>query len=569
MKSIHINTKKKHNSYTLRIILYIVIIFVLTSFSFIFSLFLKKDLSFRSLDDMYTLIDSSYPNFLIPFKEYDLSFSEGINNDTKLLIQEKLSLMSNRDINRFKFVDSSEYKVETVYQKEENNDDLGHTYLVFVGHPYWIKDGVNDNDLLKYKFVVNKGELNSIQPILKSYLSSDVDVIETDNISQFLESNEGKYIGVVEFNKLNDKLKLLELNSSYFLEDIKGGIKVSYVLSRNIPEYIINAAYKISNIDFKIEEDNLLKINMTGVTAISRRLGLATVRSGDDAYAVSKIYKFISNADLVHTSNEVSFVTNCVPDPATTKFCAVHSHLETLKKLGINVVELTGNHNNDFGADNNKRTIEKYKELGWDYFGGGINSVDASKTLIKDIKGNKVAFLGYNYYDTILGSGALASKNNAGANSFSYEKIKKDINSIRDSIDIIIVTFQFQECYSYPKNGGIYPLCYKPLSNPDQKKVFRKAIDYGADIVIGTQAHQPQTFEIYKDKMIYYGLGNFLFDQTPWIGTRQGLILSHYIYNQKLIQTRITTTYYDEDLKPYITKGDQRELLLKLLRDAR
>ncbi len=568
MKSIHINTKRESNSFFFRIILYIVIILILTSLSIILSVFLKKDFTFRNINEVYSYLEGSSVEFIIPFKQYELSFENNIDQETRTAIIDSLRVMSNGEKERFSFVENSEYKVGLEYLKD-NSDNLGYTYLVFVGHPYWITDGIKDSELSKYKFVVNKEQSKTIKPILTSYINADIEIIENDNIPTFLEKNEGKYIGVIEFDDLNDKLKLLELNSKYFLDDISGGIKVSYTLSDNIPDHIVNAAYKNSNINLELDKSKLLKINMTGVTAISRRLGVATQKSGSNSYAADKIYKFLSNADLVHTSNEVSFAENCIPNPATMRFCAVPSHIETLKKLGINIVELTGNHNNDFGSSNNTSTIETYKKLGWDYYGGGLNSTDAAKPLIKDIKGSKVAFLGYNYYDTMLGTGALASSKNAGANSFSNEKMKKDIESIRKDVDTIIITFQFQECYSYPEHGGIYPICYKPLSSPDQKKVFRTAIDYGADIVIGSQAHQPQTFEVYKDKMIYYGLGNLLFDQTPWIGTRQGIILSHYVYKGKVLQTKITTTYYDDDLKPYVTTGTQRELLLKLLRDAR
>jgi len=568
MKSIHINTKRESNSFFFRIILYIVIILILTSLSIILSVFLKKDFTFRNINEVYSYLEGSSVEFIIPFKQYELSFENNIDQETRTAIIDSLRVMSNGEKERFSFVENSEYKVGLEYLKD-NSDNLGYTYLVFVGHPYWITDGIKDSELSKYKFVVNKEQSKTIKPILTSYINADIEIIENDNIPTFLEKNEGKYIGVIEFDDLNDKLKLLELNSKYFLDDISGGIKVSYTLSDNIPDHIVNAAYKNSNINLELDKSKLLKINMTGVTAISRRLGVATQKSGSNSYAADKIYKFLSNADLVHTSNEVSFAENCIPNPATMRFCAVPSHIETLKKLGVNIVELTGNHNNDFGSSNNTSTIETYKKLGWDYYGGGLNSTDAAKPLIKDIKGSKVAFLGYNYYDTMLGTGALASSKNAGANSFSNEKMKKDIESIRKDVDTIIITFQFQECYSYPEHGGIYPICYKPLSSPDQKKVFRTAIDYGADIVIGSQAHQPQTFEVYKDKMIYYGLGNLLFDQTPWIGTRQGIILSHYVYKGKVLQTKITTTYYDDDLKPYVTTGTQRELLLKLLRDAR
>jgi poly-gamma-glutamate synthesis protein (capsule biosynthesis protein) len=169
----------------------------------------------------------------------------------------------------------------------------------------------------------------------------------------------------------------------------------------------------------------------------------------------------------------------------------------------------------------------------------------------------------------MLGTGALAGEGRAGANSYSESKMKNDIEEARENADVVVVDFQFQECYSYPPSNVIYPICYKPLASPDQKGTFRKAVEFGADIVIGTQAHQPQTYEIYEGKLIFYGLGNLYFDQVYWIGTMHGLVLTHYMHNGKLIQTRLTTTNYGNDMQTYVSTGEERKLLLELLRDAR
>jgi poly-gamma-glutamate synthesis protein (capsule biosynthesis protein) len=251
------------------------------------------------------------------------------------------------------------------------------------------------------------------------------------------------------------------------------------------------------------------------------------------------------------------------------RFCAPPESIETLKAIGLDIVELTGNHNNDFGSEHNTQTIERYKEEGIEYFGGGLNTEDASKAYITEVDGTKLAFLGYNYFDSIVSrnSTPLAGTNKAGANAYSESKMKQDIISLRDTVDIVIVDIQFQECYSYPSSDVIYPKCYKPIIN--QKDVFRKAVDFGADIVVGTQAHQPQTYELYKDGIIFYGLGNLFFDQSMWIGTRHGIVLTHYFVDGELIQTKITPTIYDSSLQTQIANNDDAELLLELLKTAR
>jgi poly-gamma-glutamate synthesis protein (capsule biosynthesis protein) len=62
------------------------------------------------------------------------------------------------------------------------------------------------------------------------------------------------------------------------------------------------------------------------------------------------------------------------------------------------------------------------------------------------------------------------------------------------------VSVQFGEVDAYTPSATQAPIC-------------REIIDYGADMLYGSQAHQIQQVVFYKNKPIYYGLGNFLFDQ--------------------------------------------------------
>jgi poly-gamma-glutamate capsule biosynthesis protein CapA/YwtB (metallophosphatase superfamily) len=74
---------------------------------------------------------------------------------------------------------------------------------------------------------------------------------------------------------------------------------------------------------------------------------------------------------------------------------------------------------------------------------------------------------------------------------------------------------------------------------------------------------------LYKDGIIFYGLGNLFFDQDIWIGTRQGMILTHYFINGVHVQTKITATMYDSDLQVRVATEDEADQLFELLKEAR
>jgi hypothetical protein len=502
----------------------------------------------------------------VVYDTFTYSFSDTVDSDFKDKVETILNEIGTDDVKRFEYVEEGGDILITNKQETSDNDlVLTDTYLVPVGHVYWIEDTFESSDGKKV-YVENEGDAQYI-----SSLTEYTPVVKEDLLTVLEDSED--ISAFIPLYDLSFDYKLLYLDGKYLLDNEgEGGIRKILTAEINDTDnyFILNVVKK--NIQDLLEDsfsqDDVAKVNMTGVTAISRDLAAKIEASGDDAYPAENIWEFLADADLTHTSNEVSFVEGCTPG-TSMRFCSAPEYLATLLKSGIDIVELTGNHNNDYGADNNTSTIETYIENGMDYFGGGLDDEDASEILYEEVDGTTIAFLGYNYYDTMLGTGAIATSSHAGANSYSESKLKSDIAEARENADIVIVDFQFQECYCYPDSDVIYPICYKPLSSPDQEYTFRLAIDDGADIVIGTQAHQPQTYELYEDGIIFYGLGNLFFDQTPWIGTRQGMILTHYFVNGEYIQTKITPTMYDDDMQTRIATEEEGNLLLELLKEAR
>ncbi len=147
-------------------------------------------------------------------------------------------------------------------------------------------------------------------------------------------------------------------------------------------------------------------------------------------------------------------------------------------------------------------------------------AVSANAATILLINGNFDAAVGWTLAD------------GAGANSFDFTRIETDIAAVKKISEYVIVNVQYWECYAYPNGYIEYPVCDKPIG--EQEANFKKIVDLGADMVVGTSAHQPQTYELYNGKPIYYGLGNLYFDQTSWPGTERGIILTHYFINGEL-----------------------------------
>jgi hypothetical protein len=399
---------------------------------------------------------------------------------------------------------------------------------------------------------------NGTDPIIKNALAAMLGISQNIIVSKDTAADElaDGEVAFIPFRELDKSLKLLSFNGAYYLDDFTSGAVFRKV--------VFDSPLDGFSLD-SIGTDETYKVNMTGVTALTRIMQRKLTQvGGDPLYFSAKIGTFLSDADLTHVSNEVSFKPNC--GYSNTLFCSPPEFIETLKASGVDLVELTGNHNNDLGSMFNAETIELYESLGWATIGGGLNTTDAAKPFIADTKNSKVAFLAYNYPDSPNG-GAIAGPESAGANSFDFDRIETEIASAKQSADFVIVNVQYWECYAYPDGYVEYPICDKPIG--EQEAVFKKLVDLGANMVVGSSAHQPQTYELYKDAPIYYGLGNLYFDQTSWPGTERGIVLTHYFVDGILLQTKLTPTVFDSDLQTRIATADQADYLLRRLQAAR
>lgn len=533
-------------------------------FSTIFLFFENKNHFIHAVGYMFNMGRS-----VVIYDIYTISFENDVPEEFKNLMIENLSKVVFNKTPRFKFKDNRGDLVIGMEEKEGSKVVFSQDFIP-VGHMYSLTTNLTDDDIKSKNLYMIDGRLKEN---IQSQINIDITVLDggIDSLVAKLKESDDN-IGLLTFDTLDYRVKVIPFNEKYYLDDQDGAVKFRFYSSvKPEDEFVIPIiGIHMGSSGSGIMQRNLLtKLNMSGVVAIARNLAFKIEAAKEDDYAAKYIGDFLSDADLTHVSNEVSFVPGCTPTRSMA-FCSSPKYIETLKKSGVDIVELTGNHNNDYGAKYSASTIETYKELGWDYFGGGLDLEDAGKILYKEVNGTKIAFLGYNYYDSVLNNpGPLAGANKSGANPYSEEKLKRDIEEAKKNADVVITSFQFQECYCYPDGDVIFPPCYKPVSVPDQRGTFKKAIDLGADIVVGTQAHQPQTYELYKDGVIFYGLGNLFFDQYIWIGTRQGLVLTHYFYDGKYIQTKVVPIYMDKDFRVRLATKEQSDLLLKLLRDAR
>ena len=441
----------------------------------------------------------------------------------------------------------------TNYDKNADNKIIYATWLPVTGF-YSPEIYESSSDILENATIFDKSNTNSSTANSDSS-SNSIFYQRVSKASDVPETSTNTYL--LPLSELSPSVKLLAVDDDYFLDSIaKNEPTVSGALFRifKIDSDDKDTAKKTaSDLQSKYAnlptEDNILTFNQTGVTALTRQMQNKLNATGDASLFSAKIADFLRSTDYTHTSNEVSFADDC-NNNTPMAFCADYRMFKVLEDSGIDIVELTGNHNNDWGASANKTTIDFYHDQGIKTVGGGKTEEEAKIPLEISDKNTNITLIAINNSTSSKENGQGASGDHPGANIYDEETTLAQIKEAKDKGNFVIVDIQFAECYSYPDDGEEMPSCDLPISG--QEEFFKSLIDAGADMIVGTQAHQPQTYELYNDKSIYYGLGNLFFDQYQWPGTERSLVLTHYFRDGKLLQTKVTPTMYDRNFQTAI-----------------
>jgi poly-gamma-glutamate synthesis protein (capsule biosynthesis protein) len=296
----------------------------------------------------------------------------------------------------------------------------------------------------------------------------------------------------------------------------------------------------------------LTTVAMTGVTALVRATAYMMEEQGL-TYPGQDIRNWLLSADVTHISNEVPFAENCpYPDPiqAEVRFCSRDAYVGLLEDVGTDVVELTGDHFQDWGTEAMLHTLDMYRQRGWLYYGGGMDLADGRKALLIDRNGNRLAFIGCNGKG---GPFAQASETTPGAAACDLGWMAQEIARLKTDGYLVIATFQHHEYYTY-------------TAAPDQQQDFRQVAEAGAVIVSGSQAHQPQGMEFLNGSFIHYGLGNLFFDQYDLCpACRQGLIDRHVFYDGRYISTELLPIQFIDYARSRPMTVDEANSLLQAL----
>ena len=182
----------------------------------------------------------------------------------------------------------------------------------------------------------------------------------------------------------------------------------------------------------------------------------------------------------------------------------------------------------DYGEEGLENTINLFKPC--ITIGAGLSRDVAYKPYRYEKDGIKISFISV----AENGFGACLDKNQCGYAWMQDDIIKQNIKDEKEKSDYVIINCHAgAEFFSYPL--------------PEIKKLYKEFIDCGADFIIGHHPHVAQGYEKYKNGVIFYSLGNFIFDGFEAEKTRKSYAVSIDLKNKNNYEFEIIPCIFDNE----------------------
>ena len=375
-------------------------------------------------------------------------------------------------------------------------------------------------------------------------------------------SSDANGANIIIQTKAGEGYEVLATENTPAPQKLTGPIVVSTAQN---PKYYIKILSPIdSSVINRIKEkisNNLSKptqwtMKIAGDIIIGRTVYEQEMRRNDYTSSFALVKDYLQNADYTVADAEWT-AADGIPHPLVgMSFSSPTKSLEGLSYAGIDAVSLANNHSMNGGVAAFEQMLDSLTARKIGYFGAGRNYNKAHEPYIADIKGVKVAFLGYT---SIPGNFEAGTSSTGNAfikispwypfNESDVAQMENDIKLAKSKADVVLPYFHWSQEYVHQPNDQM-------------RAVAHRAIDAGATMVVGSHPHWVQGLEWYKDSLIAYSLGNFVFDQEQSLKTKQGVVLSTEFSGNKLVKADLVPIQIEQYFQPHILQGSASQDVL-------
>lgn len=202
-------------------------------------------------------------------------------------------------------------------------------------------------------------------------------------------------------------------------------------------------------------------------------------------------------------------------------------NLPCLTAAGIDACALANNHVMDWGYAGLGETLKALGDMKIKAAGAGRNAAQAAAPTLLETRGaGRVIMFSFGSENSGIPSRWAASEDKSGINLLrelsdrTVRRIKEDVERVKRAGDIAVASIHWGSNWGY-------------AIDPEESEFARRLIDQaGIDVIHGHSSHHPRGIEVYREKPILYGCGDFLDDYEGISGYeefRSDLVLMYFV----------------------------------------
>jgi len=280
------------------------------------------------------------------------------------------------------------------------------------------------------------------------------------------------------------------------------------------------------------EIEQSLKLIFVGDIMLDRGVEYQVEKFGNADFPFEKTADFLKTANILFGNLEGPIVSKPINfSNGSLKFAFASTTAKTLQKYNFDILSLANNHTLNMGKSGLAQTREFLR-----------------KSSIRPL-GDPIG---------------CEKKYSAETEDFIFVAFNKtfEINCSDEELVKVVSTLKEENVNKFLIVSMHWGVEYQPKNSSAQKELAHKLIEAGADLIIGHHPHVVQNIEEYQGKLIFYSLGNFIFDQYFSEPVKTGLVIEIEASGQDLIYT-LHPVYALQLAQPSLVQD--KELFLKQL----
>jgi len=261
------------------------------------------------------------------------------------------------------------------------------------------------------------------------------------------------------------------------------------------------------------------RLLLGGDVMLTRFVGRLARQQQDPAWSFRSIAPVFAAADIAFVNLESPFSDHGSPTEKGMIFKAAPDMIAGLELAGIDVASTANNHVRDSDSYGVEFTIDWLNRHGIAAVGTGKTADEAHAGVVIARNGVRFGFLGYTYDQ----ANGLRTDVDDRIAAMDLDRMRRDVASILTRADAVIVSM----------HAGWE---YNPRPNKQQIDFAHAAIDAGAAVVAGHHPHVVQPWEHRGAGVIFYSLGNLVFDQFQRVETQHGILGEMIFSGNKMVR---------------------------------